>query len=189
MHLLMQRIGGRSDTQLQGLPVFLPPPTPPFHHPYALIAPSALLARAIFLTALNTALTEIPEHFPTPQHFPVYDYVQSREQLATSVVVSFQGKESNSVKDVSLKCINSTRVNNSILCSSFFFIQHSFAWTKFFSLLCLLCLSLHHVEMKQEKHWTINNYLFTTKMNRSGCIRGIYLVWLTLSTGTFLIQL
>lgn len=31
-----------------------------------LIAPSALLARAIFLTALNTALTEIPEHFPTP---------------------------------------------------------------------------------------------------------------------------
>lgn len=27
---------------------------------------SALLARAIFLTALNIALTEIPEHFPTP---------------------------------------------------------------------------------------------------------------------------
>lgn len=27
---------------------------------------SALLARAIFLTTLNIALTEIPEHFPTP---------------------------------------------------------------------------------------------------------------------------
>lgn len=60
----------------------------------------------------------------------------------------------------------------------------------FFSPLSLTSLVfLHHVEMKQEKHWTINNYLFITKMNSSGCIRGIYLVWLTLSTGTFLIQL
>lgn len=34
---------------------------------------SALLACAIFLTALNTALTEISERFPARQHFPVSD--------------------------------------------------------------------------------------------------------------------
>lgn len=86
---------------------------------------SALLACAIFLTAFNTALTEIPEHFPARSIFrsAITLQVESDSQLSPSY--HFRIKKTTSLSAFSQAYKFRPRVNNGIShpCSSLSFLS------------------------------------------------------------------